>query len=378
MHASLPANARLAFGALAATLVLTGCGQSASEPAPPPAPAVTVAVPVQDTIVDWTEYVGRFEASQRVEVRARTSGFLERVRFEDGEAVEQGQLLFSLDHRPAAAAKASAEADAVLARSSMERAEKLIADQAISQAEYDAAASNLAVAEANLQARTLELEFTSVRAPISGTVSDRRVDAGNVISGGAASADVLTTIVATDPIYFEFEASEAELLDYQRKSAADSGEGRVEIRLQDEMGYPWKGSVDFADNVIDGASGSFRLRAIVDNPDGFLKPGMFGRARVQSSSAHSALLIPETAILSSGSNKLAYVVADDGVVNAVNVQTGSLVGDLRVVTAGLTETDRVIVSGIQRARPGAQVQAASTIIELANDDSVEPPTTLNE
>jgi RND family efflux transporter MFP subunit len=163
-----------------------------------------------------------------------------------------------------------------------------------------------------------------------------------------------------DPIHFEFEASEAQLLAYQRQ--ASKGDGRVEIRLQDENDYRWHGVVDFADAEVDAASGAVRMRAKVANPDGFLKPGMFGRARVEGSAAYSAMLIPETAIVSSGSVKTALVVGADGIVQSKTLETGPLTDGLRVVRSGLAANDQVIVNGVQRAMPGAVVAAKATTI----------------
>ncbi len=345
---------------VAAALALSACGQKPAEPAAPPPPQVSVAVPLQEQVTDWTEFTGRFEASQRVDVRARAGGFIQNAHFKEGETVRKGQLLFTLDPRTVQAALASAQADAQLARQTYERGEALMKEQAISREEFDKRRAALDVAEAQVQARKLDLEFTRVTAPVSGVVSDRRVDPGNVISGGTSTADVLTTIVAMDPIHFEFEASEAQLLAYQRQ--AEKGGGRVEIRLQDESDYRWTGVVDFADAIVDAASGAVRMRARVPNPDGFLKPGMFGRARVEGSAAYNAMLIPETAVVSSGSAKTALVVGADGVVQAKTLETGPVVDGLRVVRSGLAPDDQVIVNGVQRAMPGAVVAARATTI----------------
>jgi RND family efflux transporter MFP subunit len=345
---------------VAAALALSACGQKPAAPGAPPPAQVTVAVPLQEQVTDWEEFTGRFEAVQRVEVRARAGGFIQSAHFAEGESVRKGQLLFTLDPRPAQAALASAQADAQLARQTFERGEALMKDQAISREEFDKRKAALDVADAQVQARKLDVEFTRVSAPASGVVSDRRVDPGNVISGGTSTADVLTTIVGMDPIHFEFEASEAQLLAYQRQ--ASKGDGRVEIQLQDENDYRWHGVVDFADAEVDAASGAVRMRAKVANPDGFLKPGMFGRARVEGSAAYSAMLIPETAIVSSGSVKTALVVGADGIVQSKTLETGPLTDGLRVVRSGLAANDQVIVNGVQRALPGAVVAAKATTI----------------
>jgi len=362
------------LAALIAATALAACGQKPTEAAGMPTPQVSVAAPLKQNVTDWDEFVGRFEATQHVDVRARAGGFIQGVHFKDGQVVKKGQLLFTLDPRPAQAALTSAEADASVARKAFERAEILMKDQAISRQDYDQRRATLDVADAVLRARKLDVEFTRVTAPVSGTVSDRRVDAGNVIAGGTSAADVLTTIVATDDVYFSFEASEAQLLKYQRE--AEKSGGKVEIKLQDESQYRWTGIVDFSDNAINNGSGAVRMRALVKNQDGFLKPGMFGHARVEGSAEYAALMIPETAVVSQGAQKVAYVVAPNGTVGVKPLETGPVVDGLRVVRAGLSESDQVIVNGIQRAMPGAVVEARlTTITETAE---LEAATTKQE
>jgi RND family efflux transporter MFP subunit len=359
---------KMFFGAAIAAASLAACSPSVAAPATPPAPQVSVATPLQQDVTDWNEFTGRFEATQRVDVRARAGGFIQAAHFAEGQRVAKGQLLFTLDPRPAQAALASATADLELARRAFERAEALMKDGAISRQDYDQRKANLDIAQAAVSARRLDVEFTRVTAPASGFISDRRVDAGNVISGGTSAADVLTTIVASDPIHFEFEASEAQLLGYQRQ-ATKSG-GKVEIRLQDETEYSWTGTVDFSDAVIDSSSGSVRMRAKVDNPEGFLKPGMFGRARVESSAAYAAMLIPESAVVSAGALKTALVVDANGTVASRTLEVGPIVDGLRVVRSGLLPSDRVIVNGTQRAMPGAVVDARLTTVTAALEATI--------
>ncbi|WP_369060188.1 efflux RND transporter periplasmic adaptor subunit [Caulobacter sp. 73W] len=350
----------LAVAAIGATgIVLTACGPKAAQPQGGP-PQVSVATPLQERVVDWNDFVGRFEAPQSVQVRARAGGYIQAIHFRDGQQVKAGQLLFTLDPRPAQAALAAAKAQADQARADLKRAESLLSATAISREEFETRRAAAQVAEAGLRARELDLEFTRVTAPVSGTVSDRRVDAGNVISGGTSNADVLTTIVSTSPIHFTFESSEAQLLTQQRQSGR--GTGRVKVRLQDEADYRWTGTVDFSDNAVDASSGSFRMRAVVANPNGFLKPGMFGRARVEGSGAYNAMLIPQEAVVADGARKVAYVVAGDGTVTVKPLQLGPLSGGLRVVKTGLRPDDRVIINGIQRAQPGQKVAPAKATI----------------
>lgn len=360
----------LAVAAIGATgIVLTACGQKAAQPQGGP-PQVSVATPLQERVVDWNDFVGRFEAPQSVQVRARAGGYIQAVHFRDGQQVKAGQLLFTLDPRPAQAAVASAKAQADQARNDLKRAESLLAATAISREEFETRRAAAQVADAALRARELDLEFTRVTAPVSGTVSDRRVDAGNVISGGTSNADVLTTIVSTNPIHFTFESSEAQLLTQQRQSGR--GSGRVKVRLQDEAEYRWNGTVDFSDNAVDASSGAFRMRAVINNPNGFLKPGMFGRARVEGSGAYNAMLIPQEAVVADGARKVAYVVAGDGTVTVKPLQLGPLSGGLRVVKTGLRPDDRVIVNGIQRAQPGQKVTPANTTISRKTGGETAP------
>lgn len=345
---------------LVAAIMLSGCGKQEAQGAPPP-PQVSVALPLQQTVVDWSDFVGRFEAPSTVEVRARTGGFLQAVHFRDGQYVRKGQLLFTLDPRQAQAALASAQAQAAQARGELQRAEALVATQAISRELYESRKANALVADANVRARQLDVEFTRVVAPISGTVSDRRVDPGNVIAGGSSAGDVLTTIVSTSPIYFTFDASEAQLLATQR--AGGKGGASLQVRLQDETEYRWNGKVDFSDNAIDGTSGTVRMRAVIDNPGGFLKPGMFGHARLEGAAPYQALLLPDTAIASDAARKVVYVANADGSVAVKPVVLGPLSNGLRVIRSGIAPTDKVIVNGIQRVQqPGVKVTTKTVAI----------------
>ncbi|MBU1345804.1 MAG: efflux RND transporter periplasmic adaptor subunit [Alphaproteobacteria bacterium] len=351
------------------TGALYGCSQRSEAQGPPPAAPVTVAVPLAERVVDWDDFTGRFEATSSVEVRARVGGFIQAVHFRDGDFVRRGQLLFTLDPRAAQAQLASAraaltqaQAQLALARTNLTRSEGLLASQAVSQAEVDtnsgaveAGEAAVASAHAAVRARQLEVEFTRVTAPASGRVSDRRVDPGNVVSGGTSAGDILTTIVSSSPIYFVFEGSEALLLKYQRDARAGRS-APVRIRLQDESDFSRSGTLDFTDNAIDADSGTIRLRAVIPNGDGFLKPGMFAQARVAGAGAYDALLVPDSAIGTDQARRVVSVVAEDGSVTPTPVQLGPLVDGLRVVRSGLRPTDRIIIEGLQRAMPGAKIQ----------------------
>ncbi len=365
---------------------LYGCSKGQEAPAQG-APPVTVAAPLSQQVVDWDEFTGRFEAPRSVDVRARVGGYIQSVHFKDGDFVRQGQPLFTLDPRPAQAALASAraqlaqgQAQLTLARTELTRAEGLLASQAVSQAEVDAkrgavqtAEAAVAAANAAIRARQLDVEFTRVTAPISGRVSDRRVDPGNLIGGGSSAGDVLTTIVSSSPIYFVFDGSEALALKYQRD--ARNGSAPIRIRLQDETSYDRTGTLDFTDNAIDASSGTIRLRAVVQNADGFLKPGMFGHAQLAGSGGYAAMLVPDSAVVTDGPRKVVYVVAKDGTVGAKPVQLGPLANGLRVVRTGLTPDDRVIINGLQRARPGQKVTAQNGTIKAEQTKTDAPVTT---
>ncbi|MBB4633013.1 efflux RND transporter periplasmic adaptor subunit [Sphingosinicella soli] len=343
-----------------------------------PPPTVTVAAPLVRDVTEWQDHVGRFEPSQSVEVRPRVSGAVTAVHFTDGAIVQKGDLLFTIDARPFAASLAEARAGAVQARSDvalaqadLDRANRLLADEAVSQSDLDrlaarvrAARASLAAAEARIGARALDVQFTQVRAPVTGRISDRRVDAGNIVStADTGGGTLLTTINALDPIYFTFDSSEALFLKAQRERQKAGAAQQVEIRLQDETGYSWKGHVDFTDNGISAQSGTIRARAVVANPDYFLTPGMFGNMRLTDGSPARALLVPDSAVRTDQARKVVYVVTEDGTVAAREVSPGPRIGSLRSIRSGITAQDRVVVQGLQMVQPGAKVTQRLTRID---------------
>jgi RND family efflux transporter MFP subunit len=373
-HAPLRPRQRNAGIAAVAALLLAGGAYLAlrpdAAPPPPPPPTVTVAQPLVREISGWDDYVGRFAPSRSVEVRPRISGEVVQVHFRDGATVQRGQLLFTIDPRPFAAALAEARASAAsarstlaLARADLARANRLVGDDAVSAGEIDAlrarvqaAQAALAGAEARVRARALDLEFTQVRAPIAGRISDRRIDPGNQVGGGeGTSGTLLTTINALDPIYFNFDGSEALFLKAQRARRAGATETPVEIQLQDESGYRWKGKLDFTDNGLDPRSGTIRGRATLANHDYFLTPGMFGNMRLGTGGTQRALLVPDAAVQTDQARKVLLVVGTDGKVAAKPVQLGPVIDGLRVIASGLAPTDRVIITGTQMAMPGSPV-----------------------
>lgn len=345
----------------------------AAPPAPPPA-TVGVAAPIRREITQWDDYIGRFAASQTVEVRPRVSGAVTAIHFRDGEVVRKGALLFTIDPRPYAAALAEARANAAsaastlaLAQSDLARAARLTGDEAVAASEVDAlrakvmaARAALAAAQARARARALDMEFTQVRAPISGRISDRKVDIGNLVAGeGGAGATLLTTINALDPIYFDFDASEALFLKAQRDRAAGRAPATVQVRLLDEPAYRWQGRLDFTDNGIDPRSGTIRVRASFANPNLFLTPGLFGNMRLGGGAPVQALLVPDTAVQTDQARKTVLVVGKDGSVDVRPVETGALVDGLRVIRSGISAADRVVISNFAGAMPGAKVHAVA-------------------
>ena len=366
------------FATTVITASLAGCGdgkQQQQQAAPPPA-QVTVAKPTQRTLVDQDEYVGRFVAVNSVEIRARVSGYLDRVHFKDGQIVKQGDLLFTIDKRPfenaleqTRANLAQARANLAYTEADLQRAQSLVRDRTITEQLFDQRTQANKTARAQVQAQEaavkqaeLDLQFTELRSPITGRIGDRRVSPGNLVTGGlSGNTSMLATIVSIDPIRFEFTFDEASFLRYERlaKSLREGSEGdstTVSLRLLDEKDFVHKGRMDFVDNVIDRSSGTIRGRAQFTNPDALFTPGMFARIRVPGSQPYQALLIPDAAIGTDQGRKFALVVKDDDTAVAKYLTLGHVVDDtLRVVKDGLSPDDRVIVNGLMRARAGQKV-----------------------
>lgn len=368
---------------------LAGCGQQQQQQqqsAPPP-PAVTVAAPTQRTITDFDEYVGRFVAVDSVEVRARVSGYLDSIHFKDGQMVKEGDLLFTIDKRPfqtaldqAKATLQKARAELAFAEGDLERAAQLVKDKTITQQTFDqrtqvkrVAEANVAAQEAAVRQAELDLQFTDLRAPVSGRIGDRRVSVGNLVTGGTSgNTTLLATIVSTDPMRFEFTFDEASYLRYERLAAngnvnekrddiaARGGSTVVRLKLIDEKDFDHIGRMDFVDNVIDRSTGTIRGRAVFANANGIFTPGMFARVQVPGSAPYTALLIPDTAIGSEQARKFVYVVRPDNTVAQRYVELGPLSDGDRVVRSGLEPTDHVIIEGLMRARPGIKVTPQTT------------------
>ncbi len=363
---------------LALGLALAGCDGQAprAAPAPPPPPQVTVARPVAKMVTEQDEYVGRFVAVESVEIRARVSGYLEKVHFTDGQLVKQGDLLFTIDRRPfqvaleqARANLAQTRANLAYAVADLERGKDLVGRNVISQQTFDQRTQAKAVAEANVAAQeaavkqaTLDLDYTELRAPVSGRIGDRRVSPGNLVMGGTTgTTSLLATIQSTDPIRFEFTADEGSYLRYLRLAKNgpdrinDANKVSVRLKLLDEQIFPHQGRMDFVDNAIDTSSGTIRARAVFPNPKGTFTPGMFGRVQVAAGPPAEALLVPDVAIGTEQVRKFVLVVDDQNVAQPKYVTLGPMIDGLRVVTSGLAAEDRVVVNGLMRARPGAKV-----------------------
>ena len=349
--------------------------------------AVEVSTPVFEKITEWDEYTGRFEASNRVEVRARVSGFLESVNFVDGQMVNKGDVLFTLDNRPYKIALDQANADLGQAKASLttaqdnfDRVESLHESGAVSIEEYDRRKQALEFAKASIQLSQakvdqarLNLEFTKVTAPIAGLVSRDKVNLGNLIDGGSSNATLLTTIVATSPIHFYFTGSEADYLRYVRlarngdRDAARSGGIPVFIKLQDEDDFVHEAKMDFVDNEIDNNTGTIESRAVLENKDNLLEPGMFGKARLEGSAEHEAIMVPDNIIGTNQSLRFVYVLGADNIVTAKNITLGPLHSNgLRIVREGISPEDKLITNNIQKIRPGIAVTPIETPLEKSD------------
>jgi RND family efflux transporter MFP subunit len=357
--------------------IVAGCGKPAATNNTANAPIVSVAPPIPRMVNEWDEFSGRLASPETVEVRARVSGYINHVHFKEGSEAKQGDLLFTIDQRPyqavvdrAKAELAAARARAELAQGEAKRAEGLVANKAISTDLFEtrmksATEANAVVrsAEAALTTAELDLEFTEVRAPISGRISNARITAGNLVTGGnTAGATLLTTIVSLDPIYCYIDADEASVLKYRQMYR--DGVRKIplidpiaaEMGLGNEQGFPHKGKIDFVDNQLNPATGTIRARGVFPNADKLMSPGFFARLRIPGPGEYRAMLIRDSAILSDQGKSYVLTVNETNAATYRAVTTGPLLDGLRIVREGLKENDRVIVSGLMSARPGLTVQ----------------------
>jgi RND family efflux transporter MFP subunit len=360
-----------------ATLSGSPVASKTAQPAAPRPPEVTVSQPVSKNITEWDEYTGRFDAVEAVDVRARVSGYLDKVNFTDGQEVKAGELLFEIDPRPfeRALEQAKAQLNQAKVRVSnasldVERGRPLLKRDFISKKTFDdranimrEAQAAVKVAEARVKTAELELSFCRITAPISGRISRTLVTRGNYVSGGGTNGanTVLTTIVTQDPIYIYFDVSENNALKYTRLTEA-SGKGvpgmlgaAVGVELPDEEGFPHKGRLDFLDNRLDRGTGTLRARAVISNKEALFSPGMFARLRLQGSPEYAAVLLPDEAIGTDQANRFVYVLGPDSVPVRRLVELGPLVDGLRVIRNGISADDWVIIRGQQRVRPGQKI-----------------------
>ena len=362
---------------LAIATLVASCGEGQKQAGPPP-PAVTVAEPVKRTVFDYDEYVGRFAAINSVEVRARVSGYLDKLHFKDGQLVKQGDLLFTIDKRPfqntldqARANLVQAQSNVAFTESDYTRGQQLVRDKTITDQTFEQRAQAFRNAKASVSANEaavrqaeLDLDFTELRAPINGRIGDRRVTPGNLVTGGTGgNTTMLATIVSIDPIYFEFTFDEASYLRYERIGstgqdvASRGGSVQVALKLIDETDFDHEGRMDFVDNVIDRSTGTIRGRAVFSNPSAVFTPGMFGRVRVPGSLPYEALLVPDAAIGTEQAQRYVIVIDAQDTARQRYVTPGQLTSDnLRVVKDGIGPDDRIVVSGLMQARPGTKVR----------------------
>ncbi|NIF70495.1 efflux RND transporter periplasmic adaptor subunit [Burkholderia sp. Ap-962] len=383
-------RSRIAAAALAVVVAVGGgafgvirASASAPQNAAPPLQEVDVANVLSKTITDWQTYSGRLEAIERVDVRPLVSGTIVSVNFKDGALVRKGDVLFVIDPRPyqaevdrTAAQLAAAQARDGYAQTDWQRAQRLIGDNAIAKRDYDEkqnaareSAANVKAAAAALEAARINLGYTRIVAPFTGRASRAEITLGNVVSAGASAAP-LTTLVSVSPIYASFDADEQTYLRY----IGNQRDGRkvpVDLGLANESGYSRNGVIDSVDNRLDTSSGTIRVRARFDNADGTLVPGLYARVKVDGSAPHPALLVDDAAINTDQDKKFVFVVDAQGKVAYREVQIGSLHGNQRVIAGGLQASDRVVVNGTQRVRPGEQVKV-HMVPMTGGDDAAAP------
>ena len=352
-----------------------GCEQQrVASPAAGEHPAVVVTQPLEKELADFAEFTGRTDAVESVEIRARVSGYLNKIHYKPGREIEAGALLFEIDSRPYDAELERCEATVATARASLKqaqaemlRAEELHARKISTQADYDKAVADLSHAEASVDSTQasvtkakLNQDFTKVTAPISGRTSRELITEGNLVT---ADSTALTTIVSLDPIYAYFDIDERTLLDIQQKirehkidSARDRDNVEIRLEMANETGFPHQGVIDVVDNRIDAGTGTMQIRGRFPNSERKLTPGLFIRIQMQLAPARSRLLIPERALAQQQGQRYVYVVSAEQKIERRNVTVGRRDGALRVIETGLKPSDRVVVQGQQRVRPGIEVK----------------------
>jgi RND family efflux transporter MFP subunit len=355
-----------------------------TQAAPPPPPQVTVSRPLQQTVAATTGFLGQFSAVDSVELRAQVGGTLTEIHFKDGQIVHRGNLLFVIDPRPyqirldqAVAQFQTAQAKVALTQTELWRAQQLKRTEFgtaenvdVRAADQRAAEAAIDTAKAAIMDARLDLEFSRVTAPFTGRIGSHQVSDGNLVSGsrgGTGQTTLLATIVSLDPIYLDFDMSEADYLAWQRDNPSGSGlpHGDVTISLDGDGNYDRHGTLDFIDNALNRGSGTIHARVTVPNPDMSITPGQFARLRLVTGHPAPALLVPAAAVVPDQSADIVMTVAPDGTVTPKPVQIGEVYQGLRVIRSGLTPDDRVIIDGLVRARPGGKVTPVGGNITLA-------------
>ncbi|MGY6283023.1 efflux RND transporter periplasmic adaptor subunit [Methylorubrum extorquens] len=352
---------------------LLGAGPAGAQMPGAPPPGVTVAKPVVREIVEQDQYTGRFDPIEFVEVRARVTGYLDKIMFQDGANVKKGEVLFIIDRRPykaaleqAQAALTSAKARLSFTQTDLERAQVLSRGGNISEQVTDqrrqasqTAQADVDSAEAALRNAQLNYDFTEVKSPINGRISQRLVTEGNIVS---TDQTILARIVSLDPVYFGFTVDERSFLKYQGSLGIGMGQMQrgkgapVQIALSGEEKPTRKGTLDFVDNRVDNQTGTMLLRATVENPDNFIKPGLFGIVAMPATKPFQGILIPDEAVSANQDKRIVYVLGDGDRVSARTVKLGPIVDGYRVVRDGLKGDELVVVNGVAKVRPGAQVK----------------------
>lgn len=352
---------------------LLGAGPAGAQMPGAPPPGVTVAKPVVREIVEQDQYTGRFDPIEFVEVRARVTGYLDKILFQDGVNVKKGEVLFLIDRRPykaaleqAQAALTSARARLSFTQTDLERAQVLSRGGNISEQVTDqrrqasqTAQADVDSAEAALRNAQLNYDFTEVKSPINGRISQRLVTEGNIVS---TDQTILARIVSLDPVYFGFTVDERSFLKYQGSLGIGMGQTQrgkgapVQIALSGEEKPTRKGTLDFVDNRVDNQTGTMLLRATVENPDGFIKPGLFGIVAMPATKPFQGILIPDEAVSANQDKRIVYVLGEGDKVAARTVKLGPLVDGYRVVRDGLKGDELVVINGVAKVRPGAQVK----------------------
>lgn len=378
----------------AAALLLAGCGKAGGSGGPPamPPPAVNVAVALKRPITEWDEFTGRIEAVESVELRPRVTGYLQAIRYTQGGTVKAGDVLFEIDDREYRAVYARAEADVQraqsrvgLARRELERGNRMVERKLMAQDQVDMRADELRQAQADLaaaraaaDAARIDLEFCLVRSPIDGRAGKAEVTVGNLVTDGMPEATLLTTVVSIDPVYVSFEGDEQVYLKYQsmarrgeRPSSRDA-RNPVRVGLANEDGYPYQGTMEFVDNQLDPSTGTIRARAVIENDDGYLTPGLFARIQLLGSGTHEAVLINDHAIMTDQDRKFVWVIGPGNAATRRDVVPGPVVEGLRVIDKGLAGGETVIVNGVQKVFfPGMPV--APQVVPMDQPEGAPAP-----